>query len=212
MFQSSNDGSEIKQTQLLCYNGTHKETRRLAIKSKGVIQVLRMFCLDRRLPKDWLSREGGVIFIWGLWQETARGGCDITIWWHLVVAMGFWWEIGYHLVRIPVVHWVLTQAGAKEQRGDKDHWMDGWSSSGRSFVGKSGRPWHIDKLFIDLFSQVRVDRVWLYVPSRIQEEVFKWPKLNQHRSLLCHHSGCDQLLSGNVAAPYRMILSPRQQS
>ena len=43
---SSDDGSEIKQMQLLCYDGTHKETKWLAVKSKGAIQVFRMFRLD----------------------------------------------------------------------------------------------------------------------------------------------------------------------
>ena len=39
--------------------------------------------------------------------------------------MGFWQEIGYHLVIIPVGHWVLIQVGTEEQRGDKGQWMDG---------------------------------------------------------------------------------------
>ena len=94
-----------------------------------MVQVFRMLCLDRRLPKDWLPREGGVTFIQGLWQETARGGCDITYgdnWWWL---QGFgrklattWlqsqWDTGY-----------LPKGVTVEQRGDKgrrmdDHWQD----------------------------------------------------------------------------------------
>ena len=52
LVKTKSDGSEIKQMQLLCYDGTHKETIWLAVKSKGMVQVFRMFGLDRRLPKD----------------------------------------------------------------------------------------------------------------------------------------------------------------
>ena len=49
----------MKQMQSLCYEGTHKETKRLAVKSKGVVQVFRMFCLDGCLPKDCSLDKGG---------------------------------------------------------------------------------------------------------------------------------------------------------
>ena len=55
---SSDDGSDIKQMQLLCYECTLKETKRLA---KGVALVFRMFHLDQCLPKDCLSRQGGLL-------------------------------------------------------------------------------------------------------------------------------------------------------
>ena len=48
--------------QLLCYDGTHKETKWLAVKSKGAIQVFRMFRLDRRLPKDYLGKRGSLLY------------------------------------------------------------------------------------------------------------------------------------------------------
>ena len=37
--------------QLLCYEGTLKETIWQAVKSKGVVLVFRMFCLDGHLPR-----------------------------------------------------------------------------------------------------------------------------------------------------------------
>ena len=56
---------------LLCYEGTLKETKWQAIKSKGVVLVFRMFRLDQCLPKNSpRSRQGGT-FILDLRQKTA---------------------------------------------------------------------------------------------------------------------------------------------
>ena len=38
--------------------------------------------------------------------------------------MGFWQEIGYHLVAIPVEHQVLSKQFAKHKRGDKGQQAD----------------------------------------------------------------------------------------
>ena len=54
-------------------------------------------------PKTVLLDEGGVTFIQELRWET----------------MGFWREIGYHLVTIPVEHQVLSKRFAEHTRGDK---------------------------------------------------------------------------------------------
>ena len=51
--------------QLLCHEGTLKETKWQAIKSKGVVLVFRMFRLDGHLSKDskdW-DLDGGAAFI-----------------------------------------------------------------------------------------------------------------------------------------------------
>ena len=78
--------------QWLCYEGTLKETKQQALKSKGVALVFRMFCLDQCLPKErWGSRWGSA-FIWKLRWEIAQGGCDVTTsdtWWCI---QAFWWE------------------------------------------------------------------------------------------------------------------------
>ena len=40
----------------------------------------------------------------------------------------------------------INQSGCQgAERGDKGRRIDGWLSSGWSFVGKSGRPWHMFK-------------------------------------------------------------------
>ena len=47
------DGDQKKtNTQILCYECTLTETRRQAVKSKGVVLVFRVIYLDRRQPKD----------------------------------------------------------------------------------------------------------------------------------------------------------------
>ena len=74
--------------QLLCYEGTCKETKQQAIKSKGVVQVFRMFCLDGYLPKDCSARQGGVTFIQELRQETTWGGVT-----SLIVTSGGTYEV-----------------------------------------------------------------------------------------------------------------------
>ena len=128
------DGSEIKQMQMLCYDGTHKETKWLAVKSKGAVQVFRMFCLDRCLPKDWLSREEGVTFIRGLWWETAWGGCDITngdIWWLLWVLAGNWLPLGCNPGGTPDIYpseLLRNREGTRANGWMDDHWPDGHSS------------------------------------------------------------------------------------
>ena len=84
--QCAGDGSEMKQMQSLCYKGTHKETKWLAVKSKGVVQVFRMFHLDGCLPKDCTPRWGWSLLLSDLRWETTQGGCDVTnsdIWWYL---------------------------------------------------------------------------------------------------------------------------------
>ena len=60
----------------------------------------------------------------------------------------------------------------------------------------------------------RVGRGIVFVPPFSKKKYLSDQnlKFNHYRSFLCHHSGCDQLLSGNVAELYRMILSPRLQS
>ena len=130
--------------QLLCYDGTHKETKQLAIKSKGAIQVFRMFRLDRRLPKDWLSREEGG-FTRGLWRKTMWGGVTslmATSGDSYGFLVGNWLLLGQN----PGGTLGINPSGCRgAERGDKGRQLDGWSSSGRSFVGKSGRPWHMCK-------------------------------------------------------------------
>ena len=51
--------------------------------------------------------------------------------------MGFWREIGYHLVKIPVGHWVFAQASCQGiERGQGP--MDGWMIVNRTVTRPSG--------------------------------------------------------------------------
>ena len=54
-----------------CYECTHKETERQAIKSKGVVLVFRMFRLDRCLPKERCGSRWESIF----YMEIKAGYC-----------------------------------------------------------------------------------------------------------------------------------------
>ena len=93
------DGSEIKQMQLLCYDGTHKGTKWLAVKSKGAVQVFRMFRLDRRLSKDWLSREGGSLLYEDYGGKLHEGGVTslmVTSGGGYGVLVGNWLPLGYN--------------------------------------------------------------------------------------------------------------------
>ena len=99
--------------QLLCYEGTLKETKWQAAKSKGGVLVFRMFHLDGCLPKDCLRSRWGAAFIRELRWETARGGCDVTngvIWWDL---LGFGRKFGYCLATILVKHQALSKQFAE---------------------------------------------------------------------------------------------------
>ena len=127
--------------QLLCYEGTLKETKWQAVKSKGVVLVFRMFRLDGRLPKD-RSRWGPLLYeiMVELRQETTWGGCDVTngdIWWYLLDLAG------KLATAWPRSRWNTGCRPSGSPRPREGTRADGWSSVGWSLVGKSGRPWHI---------------------------------------------------------------------